>query len=336
VRLEELNRYIIQHLQSGIMIVDALQCIVLNNHSALRLLRIDESPIYLSGVSPMLQQAFLVWKDNPEQDFAIIQLQNGEEVQVRFSLLAVDGEQLTLLLFEDISLHNQRLQQNKLASLGRLTASIAHEIRNPLSAISYAGQLLSEAPDLTPTDLRLTDIIQNHCQRVNNIIEDILKLSRRNLSQKQRILLDQWLPTYVQEQNSLLDSQGGEFVLALKQTDLNAVVDLGHLKQILDNLCANALKYGKPELGPIRIEADRLANGLCIRVIDNGSGIDSENLAHLFEPFFTTSRQGTGLGLYISRELAELNQAELNYAKYQEKACFTLLLANAENVVIAI
>ena len=336
VRLEELNRYVIQHLQSGIMIVDDQQFIVLNNHSALRLLGIDETPTHLADVSPILQQAFLLWNDSPEQDFAIIRLQNGEEVQARFSLLSVDGEQLSLVLFEDISLHNQRLQQSKLVSLGRLTASIAHEIRNPLSAISHASQLLSEAPDLKPEDLRLTDIIQNHCQRVNNIIEDILKLSRRNLSQKQRILLDEWLPVYVHEQNSYHAQQGGAFELTFKQTNLNAVVDSGHLKQILDNLCGNALKYGKPELGPICIEADRLANGLCIRVIDNGSGINSEGLAHLFEPFFTTSRQGTGLGLYISRELAELNQAELSYAKYQNKACFTLSLADAEQVVIAI
>ena len=336
VRLEELNRYVIQHLQSGIMIVDAQQFIVLNNHSALRLLGIGESPTHLADVSPMLQQAFLLWKESSEQDFAIIQLQNGEEVQVRFSLLSVEGEQLSLLLFEDISLHNQRLQQSKLASLGRLTASIAHEIRNPLSAISHAGQLLSEAPELKPEDLRLTGIIQNHCQRVNNIIEDILKLSRRNPSQKQRVLLDQWLPAYVNEQNSYNSQKEGVFACVIKQTGLNAYVDVGHLKQILDNLCANALKYGKPESGQIAIEADRLPNGLCIRVIDNGPGINLEGLMHLFEPFFTTSRQGTGLGLYISRELAELNQAELSYAKYHDKACFTLLLADAENIVIEI
>ncbi len=133
LRLEELNRYIIQHLQSGIMIVDARQFILLKNQSALRLLEIGESATHLADVSPLLQQAFLLWNENLEQDFAIIQLPNRSEIQVRFSLLMFSQERLHMLIFEDISLYHQRLQAGKLASLGRLTASIAHEIRNPLS-----------------------------------------------------------------------------------------------------------------------------------------------------------------------------------------------------------
>lgn len=336
VRLEELNRYIIQHLQSGIIIVDDRQFIVLSNQSALRLLGLSASPSYLADVSPMLQQAFLLWTENSEQDFAIVQLLHHEEIQVRFSQLTVDDECLHLLLFEDVTFYNQRLQQTKLASLGKLTASIAHEIRNPLSAISHAGQLLSETPDLRPAELRLTEIIQNHCRRVNSIIEDILQLSRRNATQKQKIALDLWLPSFVHEQNLLQSGQGDAFVLALKRDELNVLIDPSHLKQILDNLCANALKYGKPELGAIIIEADRLADQPCIRLIDNGPGIDPEAAKHLFEPFFTTSHQGTGLGLYISKELAELNRAELSYAKYQNKSCFTLVMADAEKVVIEI
>lgn len=334
VRLEELNRYIIQHLQSGIMIVDGRQFNVLNNQSALRLLGLNDSPRHLADISPMLQQAFLTWIDNPEQDFAIIPLPIQGEVQVRFSRLLVDGECLHMLLFEDIGLYNQRLQQSKLASLGRLTASIAHEIRNPLSAISHASQLLSETPNLKPQELRLTEIIQNHCRRVNNIIEDILQLSRRNASQKQKIALDHWLPVFVQEQNLQCSAQGDVFLLTFKQHELNALIDPGHLKQIMDNLCANALKYGKPELGHIAIEADRIADLPVVRVIDNGPGIGVEGVKRLFEPFFTTSHQGTGLGLYISRELAELNRAELSYAKYHDKPCFTLAMANADKVVI--
>ncbi len=336
VRLEELNRYIIQHLQSGIMIVDERQFILLSNQSALRLLERVEPAKNLADVSVFLQQAFGMWCDNPDQDFAIIGLPSQEEIQVRFSQLVVDGERLHMLIIEDIALYNQHLQQSKLASLGRLTASIAHEIRNPLSAISHAGQLLSEAPQLNAQEQRLTQIIQNHCQRVNSIIEDILKLSRRNPSQKQKIALEQWLPAYIEEQNQHCPERKAVFELNILDHSLNAYIDPGHLKQILDNLCANARKYGHPEHGNIIVEADCVGDAPCICVIDNGPGIDQDNLQHLFEPFFTTSHQGTGLGLYISRELAELNQAELSYSKRHDKACFTLSLANADHAIIEI
>jgi len=335
-RLEELNHYIIQHLQSGIMIVDSRQLIVQCNQSLLRLLNLSKPPVRLADFSPDIQQAFLLWLENPESDFAIIDIGQSSEVHVRFSPLPLEGEGLHLLIVEDIALYNQRLQQTKLASLGRLTASIAHEIRNPLSAINHASQLLSESANLTGEDLRLTSIIRNHCRRVNKIIEDILTLSRREPSQKQRIALDQWLPAFVQEQNQLHGSDKPAFQLHRKTKGLNVFMDSGHLKQILDNLCANALKYGQPELGPIVIEADFFAQRPCIRVIDNGHGLAGEHLAHLFEPFFTTSHQGTGLGLYISKELAELNQAELIYAKQEDRTCFTLYLANADHVVIEI
>lgn len=335
-RLEEINRYIIQHLQSGIMIVNDQQAIQLCNQSALRLLDLGDLPADLGGICPDLQQAFDLWHGHPDQDFAIIRRSDAKELQVRFSILSIFGEPLHMLIFEDIALYNQRLQQGKLASLGRLTASIAHEIRNPLGAISHAGQLLSEAPNLQPQDVRLTQIIQNHSRRVNRIIEDILKLSRRNPLQKQRIALDLWLPAYLDEQRLSFGKYANHFILDFKHQGLNAYIDPGHLKQIMDNLCGNALQYGRPEAGRIVLEVGRLMDAPCIRVIDNGPGIGQEDLQHLFEPFFTTSHKGTGLGLYLSRELAELNQAELSYANHAGRACFTLTLANADNVIIEI
>lgn len=335
-RLEALNRYIIQHLQSGIMIVDAQQTTQLSNQSALRLLGLTEQANQIADISSELKQAFEAWRLNPDQDFAIIRTPGCSEIQVRFSALTIDNEILHMLIFEDIALHNQRLQQSKLASLGRLTASIAHEIRNPLSAISHAGQLLSEAPELKRQELRLTEIIRHHCQRVNNIIEDILKLSRRKPSQKQKIVLEHWLPAYLQEQKLNLGPQAAAFALRINGQGLNVFVDSGHLKQILDNLCANALTYGKPERGKIILEAGRLQDTPYIKIIDNGDVISAEDRQHLFEPFFTTSHNGTGLGLYISRELAELNQAELSYAGQPGKPCFVLLLANADHAIIEI
>ncbi len=335
-RLEELNRYIIQHLQSGIMIVDEWQHVQLCNQSTLRLMDLGSFPEHLESTSPDLQQAFSLWLGNPEQNFAIIRNNDCNDIQVRFSLLKIYGQCLHMLIFEDIALYNQRLQQSKLASLGRLTASIAHEIRNPLGAISHAAQLLSEAPYLQSQDFRLIEIIQNHSRRVNKIIEDILKLSRRNPSQKQRIALDSWLPAYLDEQRLCFGEHADKILLKFKARNLIAYIDPGHLKQILDNLCENAFQYGRPSIGNILLQVDRIQDAPCIKVIDNGPGISPNDLQHLFEPFFTTSRRGTGLGLYISRELAELNQAELGYAKYADQTCFTLILANADQVIIEI
>jgi two-component system, NtrC family, sensor histidine kinase PilS len=335
-RLEELNRYIIQHLQSGIIIADESQDILLYNQSILRLLDFNRLPENLAAISSELEAAFNLWLNDAKHNFAIIHRADKSEIQIRFSLLTLDGAHLHMLIFEDIALYNQRIQQSKLASLGRLTASIAHEIRNPLGAISHAAQLLSEAPGLEVQDLRLTEIIQNHSMRVNRIIEDILKLSRRDLLQKQKVSLDTWLPAYFEEQSIFFEEYADKFELSLKVKDQNVYIDPGHLKQILDNLCSNALQYGYSANTRIRIVVDRQNNAPCIHVVDNGPGIAAENMLHLFEPFFTTSHKGTGLGLYISKELAELNQAELSYAKDVQGSCFTLVLANADQIVIEI
>jgi two-component system sensor histidine kinase PilS (NtrC family) len=113
-------------------------------------------------------------------------------------------------------------------------------------------------------------------------------------------------------------------------------MDAGHLRQILNNLCSNAMKYGCKKNETIILEAGMNKGSPCINVIDNGPGIEFDTREHLFEPFFTTSSSGTGLGLYISRELAELNQAKLSYAFKDNKSCFSLCLANIDQVVIEI
>ena len=161
IKLEELNQYIIQHLQSGIIITNKNQQVQMANEASLRLLNLSVLPINLGDISEHLSRAFESWLANPEQDFVLLQLSNQSEIHSRFMPLPTVHEFFYMIIFEDIALYNQRLQQSKLASLGRLTASIAHEIRNPLGAISHAGQLLSENPHLSIQDMRLTEIIQN-------------------------------------------------------------------------------------------------------------------------------------------------------------------------------
>jgi two-component system, NtrC family, sensor histidine kinase PilS len=266
-----------------------------------------------------------------EQSFALLQLPNHSDIHIRFMVLPTRHEFYYMIILEDITLYNQRLQQSKLASLGQLTASIAHEIRNPLGAISHAGQLLSEIPYLSAQDKRLTEIIQTHSHRVNRIIEDILKLSKRSNSTREKIQLKSWLENYLLNFNLEHSISSETFQLSYEVDSVCAFMDSNHLKQIMDNLCLNALKYGKPELGPIHIKLRIIQQDVCIEIIDKGPGISQEDLRHLFEPFFTTSASGTGLGLYISKELAELNQAKLGYHLTEDnRSCFRLCLLNAE------
>lgn len=333
--LEALNQYIIQHLQSGIIISNKQQQVYMANQAALQLLEQSVQPKQLHEISSQLSELFLLWLNDQTQDFLTLQRPHKANIQLRFNLLPTEHEMFYMIILEDSSLHNQRLQQGVLASLGRLTASIAHEIRNPLSAISHAGQLLSENPNLSRQDLRLTEIIQNHSCRMNKIINDILQSSKRQPSNREKISLDQWLPDYLDnfilEQD--LDTQAFKFIFC--DSHLYALMDTGHLKQILDNLCLNALKYGAPDKGSIIIKVSRYHSNPCIAVIDHGDKLSAEVIQHLFEPFFTTSSTGTGLGLYISRELAELNQAKLSYELIPEQqSCFKLCLSNAEQTKI--
>ena len=335
--LEELNQYIIQHLQSGIIITNQQYAIQMANEAALRLTNLTELPVKLGEISEQLEQAFQKWLTNDEQNFLLLPVSNQPDIQVSFMLLPTRYKVFYMIMLEDNLLYNQRLQQSKLASLGRLTASIAHEIRNPLSAINHAGQLLSENPDLSTQDVRLTHIIQANVARVNHIIEDILQLSRRKDSRREKLELNVWLNHYLK--NFILEHNLTEntFKLLLTPESLLVFIDAFHLKQIMDNLCQNALKYGQPEVGTMTIKTMMLNQTPCVEVIDNGSGISPENLRHLFEPFFTTSASGTGLGLYISRELSELNQAKLiYYVTAENKSCFRLCLLNADHTLIEI
>lgn len=338
-KLEDLNQYIIQHMQSGIIISNSAQKIRMSNEAALTILCQQNigNPHNISHVSKQLSKSFQIWLADNSLDFSLIRLPNHVEIHARFSFLKTNQETLHMIILEDATLYNQRLQQSKLASLGRLTASIAHEIRNPLGAISHAGQLLSEAPSLSSEDQRLTEIIQSHSLRVNKIIEDILQLSRRAPSRREKINLNQWIKGYLAIFLQSTNYSASDFKIIIKKMNLWIYMDQGHLKQILDNLCINALKYGDISTYSIIIETDIIEGAPTIRILDHGSEIDKETVKHLFEPFYTTSSTGTGLGLYISKELAELNQATLNYAVTKDYKCsFKLSLPDANNTLIEI
>jgi two-component system sensor histidine kinase PilS (NtrC family) len=327
--LEQLNRYIVQQLESGLLVIDPNGNVRLVNDNARAMLGVGDSALQkLDVLAPELGAGLRHWRrDRQWQPQPIKVADTGIVLMPRFSGLTTANGQGALILLDDSARLAQQAQQLKLASLGRLTASIAHEIRNPLGAISHAAQLLGESEQLNPGDKRLTEIISNHTQRVNTIIENVLQLSRRSASQPQQLPLGEWLQLFREE---FTQSQG----LAVERVDVDidppeieVQIDPGHLHQVLTNLCENALRHSRNDGTPIRLRVRQGDDGTVrLDVIDNGKGIDAGTAEQMFEPFYTTATSGTGLGLYIARELCEINQARLSYHPLDDGSCFRIHL----------
>lgn len=340
--MAQLTEYIIQQMQTGILVLDADNRTRLINASARNLLGITmlssetadaDANAAAYDLPPALTSQIECWWTDPDgtpQPFKSTEL--SPKVMPRFASLGDKREAGTLIFLEDMAAIAQQAQQLKLVSLGRLTASIAHEIRNPLGAISHAGQLLAEAPQLGKSEIRLTEIIQQHTLRVNTIIENIMQLSRRDRSSPEAINLRQWLSSFIDDFCLCEEITPTQIHLNLA-SDIDIVrFDASQLHQVLLNLCQNGLRHaaqsGTPQIW-LRGELARESNSPYLEVIDNGKGVEPSLVEHIFEPFFTTATNGTGLGLYISRELCESNQAHLNYIPIPDGgSCFRITFAD--------
>jgi two-component system sensor histidine kinase PilS (NtrC family) len=320
--LSELNEYIVQHLRESIVVIDAKNEIRLINTSAAELLASPAKSrgAHLRNVAPDLAHFLELWRADSAQkshtEFTMIDASNSMRVNAHLAPLGKGNDRKgpVLVFLEDASLMNARVQQSKLASLGRLSASIAHEIRNPVGAMSHAGQLLAESSALTAEDLRLTDIIRTHAERVSHIIDNVLQLSRRESSKPEQLSLGPWLREFASEFSRTLELREGELSVAPMPDDVNVRMDPSHLRQVMWNLCDNAVKYASETGGTlVEIQAGHLqrTGRPYLEVLDKGHGVDAATADKIFEPFFTARSGGTGLGLYISRELCELNRATL-------------------------
>jgi two-component system sensor histidine kinase PilS (NtrC family) len=223
----------------------------------------------------------------------------------------VGNDSFTVIYLEDISKLEDQARQLKLAALGRLTANIAHEIRNPLAAITHASELMNEE-NRQPARERLTRIIRDNAGRLDRMVKDVLELNRRDRVQAEAIRLTPFLGTFLDEfaQNEQVDR--GSFVLEI---DGDGVVEFDrvHLHQVLWNLVRNGWRHSLKGAGSVRLRLQRQGNRLELHVIDDGPGVAKDLQSQLFEPFFTTYSAGTGLGLYIARELCGANGAVLDY-----------------------
>lgn len=339
-RLQRLNEQIVQQLQTGILLVDANGNARLMNGAAGRLLELDR-PVALEQGRPLedyseaLAQRFDHYQRDGTQSAEPLQIQdNGMELLARFLNLAAADERQVLVFLEDYRPVVARAQSLKLSSLGRMAASIAHEIRNPLGAISHATQLLQESDEISDADQRMLDMIIGNSQRVNEIVESVMQVSRREPPKPEPLVLSDWLEGY---RERYLQTHGGERNLTIEYADPRARVnfDPEHLQRVLDNLVGNAMRHSCDATGALtaelRVRVDAVSGECMIDVYDEGEGVKEEDRSRLFEPFFTRSQGGTGLGLYLCRELCELNHARIEYSPTSnQRSRFQLTLPQQE------
>lgn len=332
--MQQLTEYIIDRMQTGIMVLDAGGTVRLMNESAARLLALPRPAAArtLDRIAPDLAQQFHAWQQDVHSATHIIRPASvSADILPRFARLGTETTSGTLIFLEDVSAISQQAQHLKLAALGRLAASIAHEIRNPLGAISHAGQLLRESSSLNAEDARLTDIVCDQSQRMNKIISNVLQLSRRDHTHQADVPLQSWLDDFITQFAHNHQLTGEDIVIEHPGNGIMVHIDPGQLHQVLWNLCENGLRYsGLHQCPRLKLRCDPGPESAAphIDVINFGPSITPEVAQHIFEPFFTTEQSGTGLGLYIARELCELNQARLNYIPVPEGSCFRITFAD--------
>jgi two-component system sensor histidine kinase PilS (NtrC family) len=330
--LSQINELVIRDMQDGILVVDRDGRIRQSNPRAMQLLGpiATGRGVSLHEYSPEVALLLETWRKGQETSYMQFRSPRGPELQVHFVPIGTGDPPPTVVFIEDIGRMRQQAQHLKLVALGRLTASIAHEIRNPLSSIGHAAELIEESPNVKDSDRRMLEIIQGNVHRLDRIVEEILYLNRRDRAQPESIEAATYLGNFARDfagtekiPDSSLDVQ--------VRTAQRLWFDRQHLDQVLWNLVRNAWRHGRKLAGSVRVvvSPSPAPGRLALDVYDDGSGVPREAQAHLFEPFFTTESQGTGLGLYIARELCEGNGARIEYVENPAGGHFRITLKGA-------
>lgn len=329
--LSKLNNVVIQQLSTGVLVIDGERRIQLLNAAAQRLLNDARTRrgVELEQVAPALLDWFersLAGESVQGQSLHL----NDRDLRPALQLLGSNRPNGALIYLHDEQELRRQAQEVNLASLGRLSASVAHNIRNPLSAVTHASQLLAESTELGAEDQKLLEIIRRNAQRLDEIVNSVLELSHRHRAELRRIELNSWLEEACDEYREHHQLSSQELVLQLPEAACYIAADPRHLRQILSNLADNAREHGKDAQGRIRmrwtLSVDTDAKAAEIQLCDQGPGIPAEQRQAIWEPFYTTAASGTGLGLYAAQALAEAIGARLGYSENpQGGSCFDLI-----------
>jgi two-component system sensor histidine kinase PilS (NtrC family) len=326
--MAQVNQLVIQDMQDGVLVVDAQGIIRQINARAERMLGSlrELGGALLKDYAPALAANFDNWRNGGGGIEATSGPLLNDTVSARFVPIGRTRQVGAVIFLEDLSRAQTQAQQMKLAALGRLTANIAHEVRNPLGAISHAAELLGEEPAINDTTKRLINIINDNSRRIDRMVNDVLRLNRGDRAQRESLPLVEFLQSFV-EQFCEIDKVRPEIFSLELDAIPRVLFDRNHLDQVMWNLCRNAMRHCRQADGSIRIRVSTMRSGSIVKldIVDDGPGVRPELRAQLFEPFFTTAAGGTGLGLYIAREICDANAAILEYVETPTGAQFSVL-----------
>lgn len=323
---QQLNAHIISAMHEGVVVLDNHKQIRLINTAGRQLLDFQSNKTisYVNDLPQAFQICFQSWQTEGHNNFVQSIHPAKAEIRLVFLPLGQDLPTGTLVFIYDAAKETQRAQDLKLASLGHLTANIAHELRNPLGTVSHAAQLLAESSTLSDDDRNLVSMIKLHSDRMNMVIQNVLSLSGRKQPNNISINLISWLKKFADEL-SFPSFSKPEITIECESKNITINIDPSQFTQILINLCENGLRYSLQKTGhptlTLRIVTSTHPPTVFLDIIDQGEGIPDKVQKHIFEPFFTTEKKGSGLGLYIAKELSLMNGLRLDYIPHSSPGC---------------
>jgi two-component system sensor histidine kinase PilS (NtrC family) len=339
-KLSHINDLIVEQLQSGVIVVDSSLKPILINQSGRKLLELEDSsslPDLLEDMLPDIALKIYTADTNEAWKTSKIFIEPGKTLLIQYKPLGEVFQSGYIILVDDYSELEKEQRNEKFIAMGRLSASIAHEIRNPLGAISHAGQLLAESPSIMEHDSRLIEIIDQQSKRINQIIKTILDLGQSNEQKQTEFNLYEWLKETIELFNTDKKLAPGSISICGDRT-IKACGDPEQLQHVVLNLLSNGVKYADSSSTPLvtlSINASKENELVTVSVTDSGPGIAPENQNRVFEPFFTTSSTGNGLGLYIARQICLGNHGALDYVPNKDGRHFFVitLVAGPCNVI---
>lgn len=330
--LNEVNAFVVGLLDVGVVVVDGRNRVRMLNLRAERWLSHDSAiqlPLPLAALSPEISDCLNAWRTPGQQDAnctSELSTATGD-YRIEFVTLGGGTERAAVVLIRDLEKIRAESHKAQLAAIGQMSASIAHEIRNPLSSISQAAQLLREDDGATERQRRVSTLILRNSERLNTVVDNVLALARRRDPSPQAVALCRFAQQ-VAAQLRAAWATGTAIIDAHCHNDVQASFDPGHLEQVLVILCENAVRHAEPADERLRVE---LIVGTgddavpVLDIVDNGEGIAPDVAGKIFEPFFS-SGDSAGLGLFLARQLCELNGARLTLARRDDLsgACFRI------------